>query len=87
MSPGSADILPIIWSVCSRRRQGKAFILLSFRDRYEGFIREDTVMLEITYEDPSITAGDHCLYDICITVEPDDPRLVLQKTAAVAYCT
>lgn len=44
-------------------------------------------MLEITYEDPSITAGDHCLYDICITVEPDDPRLVLQKTAAVAYCT
>ncbi len=54
-----------------------------FLDRYKGFVREDTVMLEITYEDPSITAGDHCLYDICITVEPDDPRLVLQKTAAV----
>lgn len=54
-----------------------------FLQKYEEFIRPDTIFLEITYDDPSIVADDNCLYDICMTIDREDPRLTLQKTAAV----
>ncbi len=54
-----------------------------FLKKYEAFIGPDTVFLEITYDDPSIVPDDSCLYDICMTVDRRDPRLMFQKTAAV----
>ncbi len=55
----------------------------NFLKKYEAFIGPDTVFLEITYDDPSIVPDDSCLYDICMTVDRRDPRLMFQKTAAV----
>lgn len=73
--------------VLYERRKGNYHSLVKnwqdFLEKYEAFIGPDTVFLEITYDDPSIVAEDGCLYDICMTVERDDPRLAFQKTAAV----
>ena len=54
-----------------------------FIDRYREFITPDTLFLDVTYDDPSIVTVENCLYDVCMTVNRDDPRLKLQKTAAV----
>lgn len=54
-----------------------------FQKKYEKFMRPDTLFLEVTYDDPSIVSGDHCLYDICMTVDRNDPELTRQPTAAV----
>lgn len=73
--------------VLYERRKGDYHHLVEnwrdFLKKYEAFIGPDTVFLEITYDDPSIVAGDRCLYDICMTVDRKDPRLTFQKTAAV----
>lgn len=54
-----------------------------FLQKYEEFVGPDTIFLEVTYEDPSIAGESACLYDICMTVNKEDPRLTFQKTAAV----
>lgn len=54
-----------------------------FLDKYREFITPDTLFLEVTYDDPSIVTVENCLYDVCMTVDREDPRLQLQKTAAV----
>ena len=54
-----------------------------FIDRYREFITPDTLFLDVTYDDPSIVTVENCLYDVCMTVDREDPRLQLQKTAAV----
>lgn len=73
--------------VLYERRKGNYHNLVGnwrdFLQKYEKFIGQDTVFLEITYDDPSIVADDKCLYDICMTVNREDPRLTCQKTAAV----
>lgn len=43
----------------------------SFMDRYKTYIKPDTVLIEKSYDDPSITEVDKCIYDLCITVDED----------------
>jgi AraC family transcriptional regulator len=40
----------------------------AFQEKYAEYITEDTLMLERTYDDPSITDTDECLYDLYMTV-------------------
>lgn len=39
----------------------------AFLEKYKEFISEFTLLVERTYDDPSITNIDECLYDICMT--------------------
>ena len=52
--------------------------------RYGDFYTSESFFIECTKNDPSITDPDECIYDICMTVDPNDPRLknAVQKTAA-----
>lgn len=43
----------------------------SFMDRYKTSIKPDTVLIEKSYDDSSITEVDKCIYDLCITVDED----------------
>lgn len=38
----------------------------AFQEKYKLYITEQTPLIERTYDDPSITDSDECLYDICI---------------------
>ena len=40
-----------------------------FNEKYKEYVTEDTIFLETTYDDPTITDVDGCLYDICMTVD------------------
>ena len=40
----------------------------AFQEKYQEYVTEQTLFLERTYDDPSITDIDECLYDICMTV-------------------
>lgn len=40
-----------------------------FTEKYKDYFKEDTLLLERSYADPSITSLDQCLYDICMTVD------------------
>lgn len=40
-----------------------------FTKRYKDYLKEDTLLMERFYDDPSITSVTQCLYDICITVD------------------
>lgn len=42
-----------------------------FLNRYKEYITDQTVFLERTYDDPSITDAENCLYDICMSVRMD----------------
>jgi len=39
----------------------------AFQEKYQEYVTEQTLFLERTYDDPSITDIDECLYDICMT--------------------
>ncbi len=39
----------------------------AFQKKYQEYVTEETLFLERTYNDPSITNIDECLYDICMT--------------------
>lgn len=39
-----------------------------FQEKYSQLITEHTLFIERTYDDPSITNQDDCLYDLCMTV-------------------
>lgn len=41
----------------------------TFIDKYEYLFTENTLLIERSYDDPSITSVEQCLYDICITVD------------------
>ena len=41
-----------------------------FMEKYQGYITDQTLFLERTFDDPSITNVDGCIYDICMTVDP-----------------
>lgn len=41
----------------------------NFTERYQEYMTEDTLLIERSYDDPSITDLDQCLYDICMTVD------------------
>lgn len=42
-----------------------------FTEKYKKYGNENTILLERTYDDPSITDSDKCLYDVCMTVSND----------------
>lgn len=44
-----------------------------FIEKYQEYLTEETLFLERTYDDASITNNDSCLYDICMSVAKDCP--------------
>ena len=53
-----------------------------FMKHYKDFVTPKTIFIERTINDPSITNPDECLYEVCMTVDKNDKRLEVQKTAA-----
>lgn len=47
----------------------------TFIEKYEHLATEDTIYIECTIDDPSITDKDHCMYELCQTISPDHPAL------------
>ncbi|MGL4345695.1 MAG: AraC family transcriptional regulator [Cellulosilyticaceae bacterium] len=43
----------------------------AFQQKYRDYMTEQTLLLERTYDDPSITDVDECLYDLCMTAPPN----------------
>lgn len=41
----------------------------NFAEKYKNFFTENTLLIERSYDDPSITSIDQCLYDVCMTVD------------------
>ncbi|MDY3908160.1 MAG: AraC family transcriptional regulator [Eubacterium sp.] len=46
-----------------------------FIEKYEYLSSEDTLYIECTIDDPSITDEDSCMYELCQTISPDNPHL------------
>ena len=46
-----------------------------FIEKYEHLAAKDTVYIECTLDDPSITDEDNCMYELCQTIAPDHPAL------------
>ena len=46
-----------------------------FLEKYKDMVTEDTLYIECTIDDPSITDQDGCLYELCQTIEPGHPAL------------
>ncbi|MDD6037740.1 MAG: AraC family transcriptional regulator [bacterium] len=40
-----------------------------FLGKYQDYMTEESLLLEITYDDPSITDADNCLFDVCLSVD------------------
>lgn len=40
-----------------------------FMGKYKDYLKEDTLLIERSYADPSVTNIKQCLYDICMTVD------------------
>lgn len=76
--------------VLYERRKGDYHNLSSdwctFTERYKDFITDKTLFLERTFDDPSITKSDSCMYDICLTVDKNDPRLKTQCRLSGGTC-
>ena len=45
----------------------------TFQEKYRKYITDSTKLLERTFDDPSITDVDGCLYDICMSVDRSCP--------------
>jgi len=41
----------------------------NFIEKYKDYLKEDTLLIERSYADPSVTSIDQCLYDICMTID------------------
>ena len=54
----------------------------TFMDSNSEFVTDDTLFIERTINDPTITNPDECIYDICMTVSKEDSRLKFQNRAA-----
>lgn len=52
-----------------------------FLDKYRDYVTEHTLLLERTYDDPSITDIDECLYDLCISAPTD---CMLKNTCVIS---
>ena len=46
-----------------------------FIKKYEHLSSKDTLYIECTIDDPSITDEDRCMYELCQTISPDHPAL------------
>lgn len=47
----------------------------NFIKKYEHLAADDTLYLDCTIDDPSITDENGCMYELCQTVSPDHPAL------------
>lgn len=54
-----------------------------FIKKYEHLSSVDTLYIECTIDDPSITDEDRCMYELCQTISPDHPAL----TEDAGICT
>lgn len=41
----------------------------SFCEKYKEYITPESILLESTYDDPSITDANGCMYDLCVSVD------------------
>ena len=48
-----------------------------FIEKYEHLATKETLYMECTIDDPTITDEDHCMYDLCQTISSE--QLVLKK--------
>ena len=46
-----------------------------FIEKYEYLASEDTLYIDCTIDDPSITDENRCMYELCQTIRPDHPAL------------
>lgn len=46
-----------------------------FMEKYAYLSSSDTIYMESTIDDPSITDEDRCMYELCQTISPDHPAL------------
>ena len=46
-----------------------------FVEKYRNFVTDDTLYIECTIDDPSITDENQCMYELCQTIRPDSPAL------------
>ncbi len=46
-----------------------------FVDKYEYLAAPDTLYIECTIDDPSITDENNCMYELCQTISPSHPAL------------
>lgn len=46
-----------------------------FIDKYEHLATKDTLYIDCTIDDPSITDEDNCMYELCQTISPAHPAL------------
>jgi AraC family transcriptional regulator len=59
-----------------------------FTDKYQDDIDEDTIFFERTFDDPTITNTDRCIYDICMTTKTPEKyknRCILEGGKFVVY--
>lgn len=59
-----------------------------FIEKYKDYMTEQTLLFERTYDDPSITDLDNCLYDLCMSVDPSCPlenRNIMQGGKFIIY--
>jgi AraC family transcriptional regulator len=75
-SKTTLETLPV-FRVVYERRKGTYLHLGDdwddFIGRYQSYLTDRTLFIERTFDDPSITETDSCLYDICMTVGADCP--------------
>ena len=46
-----------------------------FIEKYQHLATKDTLYIECTIDDPSITDENNCMYELCQTISPDHPAL------------
>lgn len=47
----------------------------AFIEKYEYLATEETIYIECTIDDPSITDENNCMYELCQTISPEHPAL------------
>lgn len=47
----------------------------TFIEKYQHLATKDTIYIECTIDDPSITDEDNCMYEPCQTISPEHPAL------------
>lgn len=60
-----------------------------FLEKYKNYLKEDTLLIERSYADPSVASIEQCIYDICMTVGKDCPFdnvTTIQGGKFAVYC-
>lgn len=56
-----------------------------FMDKYKEYFSENTLLIEKSYNDPSISKINECIYDLCITVSKDKAGKNIEKINSSTY--